>query len=84
MNSSLITKNFPRILLLTVTLITLLTTATQATTTNLALNKPTIQSSTQSGGVSSRAVDGNTSGNYSHNSTTHTQSANKVLGGRLT
>jgi hypothetical protein len=40
--------------------------------TNLALNQSTLQSSTAWGGVSSRAVDGNTSGNWSENSVTHT------------
>lgn len=39
---------------------------------NIALNKPTQQSTTAFDGQSSRAVDGNTSGNYSQNSTTHT------------
>ena len=42
--------------------------------TNIALNKPTAQSSTGSGGLSSRAVDGNTDGNYGAQSTTHTSS----------
>src|SRR6266498_824088 len=39
---------------------------------NLALNRPTVQSDTLWGGYSSRAVDGNTSGNWSANSVTHT------------
>jgi len=39
---------------------------------NIALGKPTSQSSTGWGGVSSRAVDGNTSGAYLDNSITHT------------
>ncbi len=39
---------------------------------NIALNKPTAQSSTSHGGVSSRAVDGNTSGSYQASSVTHT------------
>jgi RHS repeat-associated protein len=41
--------------------------------TNLALNKPTSQSSEGWGGASSRAVDGNTDGNWANNSVTHTQ-----------
>ncbi len=40
--------------------------------TNLALGKETNQSSTGYGGVSSRAVDGNTSGNWNNRSITHT------------
>jgi RHS repeat-associated protein len=40
--------------------------------TNLALGKPTTQSSTEWGGVASRAVDGNTSGNWNDGSVTHT------------
>ncbi len=41
---------------------------------NIALGKETVQSSTGWSGVSSRAVDGNTDGNYSGgNSITHTQ-----------
>ncbi|QRN99367.1 discoidin domain-containing protein [Archangium violaceum] len=40
---------------------------------NLALGKPTTQSSTDYNGISSRAVDGSLSGNYSQNSTTHTR-----------
>jgi galactose oxidase len=39
---------------------------------NLALKKNTSQSSTGYGGISSRAVDGNTSGNYNAQSVTHT------------
>ncbi|KAA1245540.1 S8 family serine peptidase [Aquimarina sp. RZ0] len=39
---------------------------------NLALNKPATQSSTGFGGAASRAVDGNTNGNYSNGSVTHT------------
>jgi len=39
---------------------------------NIARGKPTSQSSTDSGGVSSRAVDGNTSGYFDQNSVTHT------------
>jgi fibro-slime domain-containing protein len=43
-------------------------------TKNLALGKPTSQSSTAYNGLSSRAVDGNTSGRYSDSSVTHTNS----------
>ena len=39
---------------------------------NIAVSKPTEQSSISSGGVSSRAVDGNISGLYGENSVTHT------------
>jgi len=39
---------------------------------NMALGKPTSQSSTANSGVSSRAVDGNTNGNYANNSVTNT------------
>jgi RHS repeat-associated protein len=39
---------------------------------NLAWGKATSQSSTSTGGVSSRGVDGNTSGNWGDNSVTHT------------
>jgi hypothetical protein len=39
---------------------------------NIALNKPTTQSSTAYGGLSSRAVDGNTSGKWADQSVTHT------------
>ena len=39
---------------------------------NLALNKPTSQSSVSNGGVSSRAVDGIVDGIYTNNSITHT------------
>merc|ERR1719399_2080996 len=38
----------------------------------LARGKPTSQSSTGYGGGASRAVDGNTSGNWGHSSCTHT------------
>ncbi|GMH44428.1 hypothetical protein BSKO_12380 [Bryopsis sp. KO-2023] len=41
--------------------------------TNLALKKPTMQSSTDFDGVSSRAVDGNKNANYPKKSCTHTQ-----------
>ena len=40
---------------------------------NLALNKTATQSTTYGAGVASRAVDGNTDGNYFHGSVTHTQ-----------
>ena len=40
--------------------------------TNLALNKPVTQSSTDWGGVPQRGVDGNTDGNYWSGSVTHT------------
>lgn len=39
---------------------------------NLALGKPTAQSSTDHGGQSTRAVDGNFNGNYANGSVTHT------------
>lgn len=39
---------------------------------NLALNKPTTQSSTDFGAEASRAVDGNTDGNWNGASVTHT------------
>ena len=45
---------------------------------NLALNRPTVQSDTLWGGYSSRAVDGNTSGNWSENSVTHTAVQNNA------
>jgi hypothetical protein len=41
---------------------------------NVARGKPTSQSSTSSNGVSSRAVDGNTSGHWQGRSVTHTNS----------
>lgn len=43
--------------------------------TNLALNQPTSQSSTQYNGTSGKAVDGNRSGFYSDSSVTHTGDA---------
>ncbi|GMH44436.1 hypothetical protein BSKO_12388 [Bryopsis sp. KO-2023] len=46
------------------------------TETNLALKKPTMQSSTAYKGVSSRAVDGNKNPNYPKNSCTHTVNSN--------
>jgi RHS repeat-associated protein len=45
-----------------------------AAPSNVALNKTATQSSTQSSGVPSRAVDGNTDGVYANNSVTHTTS----------
>eukprot|EP00554_Chaetoceros_debilis_P010147 CAMPEP_0194107564 /NCGR_PEP_ID=MMETSP0150-20130528/7428_1 /TAXON_ID=122233 /ORGANISM="Chaetoceros debilis, Strain MM31A-1" /LENGTH=851 /DNA_ID=CAMNT_0038796017 /DNA_START=95 /DNA_END=2650 /DNA_ORIENTATION=- len=45
---------------------------TKAEPENVAIGKPTTQSSTEFGGVSSRAVDGNTSGHIKDNSITHT------------
>lgn len=42
--------------------------------TNVARGKPASQSSTAYGGDASRAVDGNTNGNYGANSVTHTNS----------
>ena len=42
-------------------------------TENVALNQPVSQSSTSSGGVATRAVDGNTNGTYNTGSVTHTQ-----------
>lgn len=44
---------------------------------NLAYGKPVIQSSTAWGGVGSRAVDGNTDGNYWAGSVTHTNYENQ-------
>jgi alpha-tubulin suppressor-like RCC1 family protein len=41
---------------------------------NVALGKPATQSSTHAGGEASRAVDGNTSGNWPDGSVTHTSS----------
>ncbi|WP_010523138.1 S8 family serine peptidase [Aquimarina agarivorans] len=41
---------------------------------NVALNKSATQSSTAFGGAASRAVDGNTNGNYREGSVTHTRS----------
>jgi len=40
--------------------------------TNLALGRPCTQSSTYAGGIASRAVDGNTDGNYASGSVTQT------------
>ncbi|MEL6650212.1 MAG: discoidin domain-containing protein, partial [Bacteroidota bacterium] len=42
-------------------------------TGNLALNKSATQHSTTNGGAASRAVDGNTNGNWGANSVTHTK-----------
>jgi hypothetical protein len=44
--------------------------------TNLALGQPATQSSTAAGGVASRAVDGNTNGNFGAQSVTHTNGGN--------
>ncbi len=46
--------------------------APPAPVTNLALNKPATQISEGWGGAASRAVDGNTNGNFNGNSVTHT------------
>ncbi len=46
--------------------------ATSSTPTNLALGRPTTQSTTAFGGDSSRAVDGNTNGSYGYGSVSHT------------
>ena len=46
------------------------------TNQNIAFRKPTKQSSTGWGGLSNRAVDGNTNGNYWSNSVTHTNNRN--------
>lgn len=43
-----------------------------ASTTNVAVGKPTSQSSTAYNGASARAVDGNTNGTYNNGSVTHT------------
>jgi hypothetical protein len=48
-----------------------------APVTNLALNKSATQVSTYSTAVASRAVDGNTNGNYNNNSVTHTLGGNQ-------
>ena len=48
-------------------------TAAPTSPVGIARNKPTFQSSTRHGGVSSRAVDGNTNGKYSNGSVTHTR-----------
>ena len=44
---------------------------------NLALGKQATQSSVDYGGISSRAIDGNTDGNYNSDSVTHTQTENQ-------
>lgn len=49
---------------------------TTGSLTNVALRKRTKQYSTSHGGVSSRAVDGNTNGNWGVGSVTHTTGAN--------
>jgi hypothetical protein len=48
------------------------------TSSNIALNKNATQSSTGYGGVPSRAVDGNTSGQWGVGSVTHTNSQSKA------
>ena len=45
---------------------------------NIALGKPTKQSTTGYGGKSSRAVDGNKDGNFYHYSCTHTEWESKT------
>lgn len=45
---------------------------TTSSLVNLALNRPATQSTTAFGGVASRAVDGNTDGDFGHGSVTHT------------
>lgn len=64
------------LLLLNVTPLTLASDygSSSAQATNLALNKTATQSSITSGGVASRAVDGNTDGNFANNSVAHTAS----------
>jgi hypothetical protein len=57
---------------LVLTLVMVAPVMAQEDTTNLALNKSTLQSSTDYGGSSDRAVDGNTDGIYWSNSVTHT------------
>jgi len=54
----------------------LLVTAEGGSTTNFAQGKSATQSSTGFGGAASRAVDGNTSGNYADGSVTHTEAEN--------
>ena len=49
--------------------------STTITTDNLAQDKTTNQSSTSHGGISSKAVDGNTSGEWSNGSVTHTSNS---------
>jgi alpha-L-fucosidase len=51
------------------------TTPTPTPSVNLAPGKAATQSSDAYGGAASRAVDGNTSGNYFNNSVTHTAGA---------
>jgi hypothetical protein len=45
----------------------------RGTAQNISLSKPTTQSTTSHGGVSSRAVDGNTDGSWKRGSVTHTR-----------
>ena len=46
--------------------------------TNIALNRPTKQSSTYSNEISYHAVDGNTDGVQGHGSCTHTENTNEA------
>jgi len=46
---------------------------------NVALNKPASQITTEYGGIASRAVDGNTNGNWSNGSVTHTTSLHNAF-----
>ncbi len=63
-----------RVLVSFVLLVSMATAAAAARfETNHALGKPTTQTSVVWGGDPSRAVDGNTDGNYANNSVTHTQ-----------
>src|SRR5207249_606997 len=48
------------------------TSSEAAAPVNIALGKSAMESSTDWGGVASRAVDGNTSGSFGDNSVTHT------------
>ncbi|WP_246061472.1 VWD domain-containing protein [Lapillicoccus jejuensis] len=57
----------------TYSFVTTLKAAPQSFSADLAMNKTATQSSTGWGGDPSRAVDGNTSGNFNDNSVTHTQ-----------
>lgn len=52
-------------------------TQSGTTPTNLALGQATTQSSDDYGGLASRAVDGNTSGNWADSSLTHTTNENQ-------
>ena len=55
----------------------ILTVEAMPVVTNIALNGIASQSSTSSGGVPNRAIDGNTNGVYSNNSVTHTASSSQ-------